>query len=557
MTNSVDIRPDHLRIVQGVLQDHLPADVKAWVFGSRAQWSAREGSDLDLALRGETEIDRTVMDALVDAFEDSDLPYTVDVVDINRVSKQFRQIVDAQKVRLTGYIQSNLKERGQDLATENGSLYHPHLPEHWERRPLYSLAQWVNGLAFRNIQFSPSGKPIIKIAEIKGGISGQTKFTQQVFDESVRVRTGDLLFAWSGQPETSIDAYHWSGPEGWLNQHIFRVTPGSDVDPSFFYYLLKYLKRNFVDIARNKQTTGLGHVTKRDLENIEAAIPAIEEQRAIASALGALDANIELDRQMNETLEEVARALFKSWFVDFDPVRAKMDGRWRRSESLPGLPTELYDLFPARLVQTSMGDVPQGWKLGALTDMVVLLSGGTPKTSITEYWNGNIPWYTAKDAPSLSDVFVVDAERRISQAGLDNSSTQILPAGTTVITARGTVGRLACLGVPMAMNQTCYGIRGMDDYPDFFTYWNVRMAITELQARTHGTIFDTITRQTFRLVNVVIPPLVLATAFETEVAAFMNQILANLQASRNLAALRDLLLPNLMSSGLRESDVPA
>ena len=223
----------------------------------------------------------------------------------------------------------------------------------------------------------------------------------------------------------------------------------------------------------------------------------------------------------------------------------------------PGLPTELYDLFPDRLAQTNTGDVPQGWKLGALTDMVVLLSGGTPKTSITEYWNGNIPWYTAKDAPSLSDVFVVDAERRISQAGIDNSSTQILPAGTTVITARGTVGRLACLGIPMAMNQTCYGIRGMDGYPDFFTYWNVRMAITELQARTHGTIFDTITRQTFRLVNVVIPPLVLATAFETEVAAFMSPILANLQASRNLAALRDLLLPNLMSSGLRELYVPA
>ena len=97
-------------------------------------------------------------------------------------------------------------------------LYHPIFPHHWKRQALYSLAEWVNGLAFRNIQFSESGLPVIKIAEIKGGISAQTKFTQQSFDESVRVNPGDMLFSWSGQPETSIDVFWWNGPEGWLNQ---------------------------------------------------------------------------------------------------------------------------------------------------------------------------------------------------------------------------------------------------------------------------------------------------------------------------------------------------
>ena len=117
-------------------------------------------------------------------------------------------------------------------------LYRPQFPDHWERRPLYSLAQWVNGLAFRNIQFSTAGMPVIKIAEIKGGISDQTKFTKQSFDESVRIRPGDLLFSWSGQPETSIDVFWWHGPVGWLNQHIFRVTTDPRVDETFFYYLL-------------------------------------------------------------------------------------------------------------------------------------------------------------------------------------------------------------------------------------------------------------------------------------------------------------------------------
>ena len=431
------------------------------------------------------------------------------------------------------------------------SLYHPHFADDWRRFNLHSLATWVNGLAFRNIQFSPRGKPVIKISEIKSGISSQTKFTEQSFDDSVRVEYGDLLFAWSGQPETSIDAYRWNGPSGWLNQHIFRVTPSTSVDDAFFYYLLKCLRPTFVAIARNKQTTGLGHVTRRDLEVLEVAVPPLPEQRIIADILGALDDKIELHRCTNETLEQMARALFKSWFVDFDPVRARTDGCWRRGESLPGLSADLYDLFPDRFVSSELGEIPEGWRVGSLADMVQLLSGGTPKTSVAEYWNGNIPWYTAKDAPLLSNVFAIDTERHISQSGVDNSATQILPAKTTIISARGTVGRLACLGRPMAMNQTCYGIRGVDGYPDFFTYWNTRRVVDELQARTHGTIFDTITRQTFQLVDIVIPPSDLAAAFEAMVSAYMDRVLANLRDSSNVASLRDALLPRLVSGDLR------
>ena len=157
-----------------------------------------------------------------------------------------------------------------------------------------------------------------------------------------------------------------------MNQHIFRVTPEQNVDEAFFYYLLRYLRPNFVAIARNKQTTGLGHVTKQDLEEIEAAIPPLLEQRAIAHVLGTLDDKIELNRRMNETLEAMARALFKSWFVDFDPVRAKMEGRWRRGESHPGLPADHYDLFPDRLVGSELGEIPEGWEVKALGEVVEL-----------------------------------------------------------------------------------------------------------------------------------------------------------------------------------------
>ena len=281
------------------------------------------------------------------------------------------------------------------------------------------------------------------------------------------------------------------------------------------------------------------------LRTIEIPLPPFSEQRAIAHILGTLDDKIELNRRMNETLEEMARALFKSWFVDFDPVRAKMEGRHT------GLPPDVDVLFPDRLVDSELGEIPEGWEVGVLDDAIELLSGGTPRTSVASYWDGDIPWYTAKDAPSLSDVFALDTERTITQAGVENSSTKILPVGTTIITARGTVGRLACLGIPMAMNQTCYGIQGAQGYSDFFTYWTVRKAVDELQSRTHGTIFDTITRQTFKIVDMVLPPVNVTEAFECTVNPIMGRILNNLHESQALTDQRDVLLPKLVSGELR------
>ena len=150
-----------------------------------------------------------------------------------------------------------------------------------------------------------------------------------------------------------------------------------------------------------------------------------------------------------------------------------------------------------------------------------------------------------------SDVFALNTERSITHEGIDNSAATLLPPRTTVITARGTVGRLACLGIPMAMNQTCYGIRGIDGYSDFFTYWNIRMAVGELQARTHGTIFDTITRQTFKLVDAVIPPKGTVSAFESLVSTPMHRILNNLHEAQTLTDTREVLLPMLVSGEMR------
>jgi type I restriction enzyme S subunit len=184
----------------------------------------------------------------------------------------------------------------------------PAQPDSWSECDLYGLAQWQNGLAFGANHFSGDGMPVIKIAELKNGVTSQTKRTAQQFGDEIRVTARDILFAWSGSPETSIDTFRWSGPTGWLNQHIFKVSAAPGVDQDFLFALLRGLRPRFISIAKDKQTTGLGHVTVQDLRALHVHIPPIDEQRRIAGVVGALDDKIEHNRKVRDRLRTLARS---------------------------------------------------------------------------------------------------------------------------------------------------------------------------------------------------------------------------------------------------------
>ncbi|MFN3626065.1 MAG: restriction endonuclease subunit S [Hyphomicrobium sp.] len=424
-------------------------------------------------------------------------------------------------------------------ALNRGWLYHPEFPAHWHRRSLYSLATWVNGIAFKDIQFAPTGRPVIKIAEIKGGISGQTKFTRQTFDESVFVRAGDLLFSWSGQPETSIDAFWWRGPAGWLNQHVFRVTPTDGIDKVFLYYLLRYLKPNFVGIARNKQTTGLGHVTKRDMENMEVAHPDLPEQRAIAHILGTLDDKIELNRRMSATLEAMARALFKAWFVDFEPVRAKAEGRWRKGESLPGLPAHLHDLFPDRLVETEEGMIPEGWRQAPLDQIADFLNG----LALQKY-----PGIGEADLP----VIKIAELRAGSASGSERASRAIPPQyvvedGDVLFSWSGSLLQRIWIGGRGALNQHLFKVTSRE-WPKWLHYFWVDHHLPRFQAiaASKATTMGHIQRHHLsEAITVIGPPDVMKGADE-RIAPLFRRSLTNSLEARTLSTVRDALLPKLL-----------
>ena len=530
---AIDITAEQRKTILALLEKHLP-NTTVWVYGSRAKWNARPQSDLDLVVFTTPEQKSQVF-TLREAFEESNLPFRVDLFVWDDVPERFRKYIKQDYVVFS--------DSTDDDPVGRNWLYHPQFPRHWKRKPLYSMAQWINGLAFRKIQFSTTGKPVIKIAEIKGGISGQTKFTQQTFDESVRIRFGDLLFSWSGQPETSIDAFWWRGPEGWLNQHVFRVTPINGVDSNFFFYLLRYLNPNFVAIARNKQTTGLGHVTKRDLENIEAALPDLSEQRAIAHILGILDDKIELNRRMNETLEAMARALFKSWFVDFEPVRAKMEGRDT------GLPPNVADLFPDRLVESELGAIPEGWEVVPLPEMIeVNPPRSLRKGEVAPYLDmANMPTRghapdTVPDRPFGSGMRFTNGDTLIARITpcLENGKTAYVDFLPHDRIGWGSTEYIVMRPIPPLPNEFAYCLARSTGFREF-----------AIQNMTGTSGRQRVPAKALSQFLLSLPPEPIATRFGQVVQPLFARASKAVSESRTLAALRDVLLPKLISGEMR------
>jgi type I restriction enzyme S subunit len=538
----IDIRPDHWAIVRDILQKHVP-QYEVWAFGSRAKWTAKEYSDLDLAVITDKPLGLSVSAALADDFSESDLPWKVDVVDWATTSESFRKIIERDKV----VVQE--AKTGRAIAGE------------WHTLRLGNVCRKIGSGATprggSNVYLERGDVALIRSQNVyNDGLhrDGLVYLTKQHAAElaNVQLEENDVLLNITGD---SVARSCQVAPDvlpARVNQHVAIIRP----DPSVLSP--RYLRYYLVSPLMQAEMLGLAAVgatrnalTKGMIESFEVPAPVdVDEQRAIAHILGTLDDKIELNRRMNETLEAIARAIFKSWFVDFDPVRAKASGKPPESICRRlGLAPDFLALFPDRLIDSELGEIPEGWEVKPFSETVQIIGGGTPKTSVAEYWGGDIPWFSVVDAPAESDVFVIDTEKKITQAGLDNSSARILPVGTTIISARGTVGKVALVGAPMAMNQSCYGLRGLDG-GTFFTYYATRELVSTLQQHSHGAIFDTITRDTFAGVRVVTFQPV-ATAFEAVVASLMAKIKANCTQKRTLAELRDTLLPKLLSGELR------
>ncbi|MGB0901984.1 restriction endonuclease subunit S [Halocynthiibacter sp.] len=324
----------------------------------------------------------------------------------------------------------------------------------------------------------------------------------------------------------------------------------------WLYYYLQSPEAKAELNARCRGTTQK-YVPLGELRKFPVKVPqqaTIRDQ--ISSLLSALDDKIELNRRMNETLEEMARALFRDWFVDFGPTRRQMEGATDPATIMgqafpPEKAATLAPLFP-----TKLGDdgLPEGWDEQPFEALVEIVGGGTPKTKVAEYWGGDIPWFSVVDAPTQGAVYVHSTEKSITTAGLENSSARMVPEGTTIISARGTVGKIGMAPGDMTFNQSCYALRPKKPVGERFIFLATGQLVERLKAMAHGSVFSTITRNTFSSLSFAGAGEPCYTAFEEIIAPLFAKIKANGQENQTLAEMRDLLLPKLMSGEIRLKD---
>lgn len=290
------------------------------------------------------------------------------------------------------------------------------------------------------------------------------------------------------------------------------------------------------ELKKRESGTTVTGIKQKELRKALLPIPTYDEQIKISEILINLDDKIELNHRMNNTLEQIAHTLFKRWFIDFE---------------FPDENGSPYRSSSGRTVDSELGEIPEGWKIGSILDYADLLSGGTPKTSVSEYWDGGIPWVSAKDVTSSHGTFILTTEKTITQKGIEKSNAKLLPKYTTVITARGTVGNVCILSEEMAINQTNYGLKIKYDYGDFFLFFIVLNLIQDMKRNAYGTVFDTITTKTFKQIQIALPPMRLIESFENIINNLMHKVLFYLEESQNLSSIRDSLLPKLMSGKIR------
>jgi type I restriction enzyme, S subunit len=366
--------------------------------------------------------------------------------------------------------------------------------------------------------------------------------------DNVEVRPGDVLLNITGDSVARCCAVDSSVLPARVNQHVAIVRPDPQkLDPRFLrYFLVSPLMQ-----AKMQSWAGAGAtrnaLTKGMIESFNVSAPReTKEQAAIGAVLGRLDDKIALNQRVNETLEGIVRALFKSWFVDFDPVRAK-------AGTGAGLPKGITDLFPDSFEKSDNREVPKGWRIGTIRECCDRVeNGGTPRRNVAEYWEPReVPWLTSGE---VRQKMVIDTENRISRNGLENSSAKLWPKETTVVALYGaTAGQVTLAANSLSANQACCALIAKPNWR-YFVYLHASSSVQALEQQARGSAQQNLSQQLVADLPTVICDKQVCKAFDDQVAPLFKKWVSNLCESQTLAAVRDTLLPKLISGELRIND---
>jgi type I restriction enzyme S subunit len=284
---------------------------------------------------------------------------------------------------------------------------------------------------------------------------------------------------------------------------VFEVINKNKLDPE--YLMLWFSRPEFDRYARFKSHGSVREVMGWDeMCNVELPVPSIEEQRSIVKAYKAITDRITLKKRINDNLLNTTDTIF-------------------------------FKMFSERKTDATI----------SFTDVVQLMGGGTPKTEEDSFWNGDVLFFTPKDVSHSP--FCVSTEKHLTVEGLNNCSSRLYPPFTTFVTCRGTVGNLAMAGVSMAMNQSCYALKGKDDFPPLFVFSFTRYVIATMKKKASGAVFSALVTRDFEMEKVFEPNIDDANLFQKRVEPLFAQILANTNEIQQLSDLQNALLAQLSS----------
>ncbi len=301
----------------------------------------------------------------------------------------------------------------------------------------------------------------------------------------------------------------------------FRLNDFETLLPEYARYL-------FRDISFRREVYNLAtgdirfNISQESLANIEIEIPDVPTQKEIAQILTSLDDKIELNLQMNQTLEAMAQAIFKEWFVNFN---------------FPGFDGELVD------------GLPKGWRKGKLGDVVDVKGGTTPSTAVDEYWNGDNYWTTPKDLSNVQSPVLIDTERKITDLGVKQISSGSLPKGTLLLSSRAPIGYLAISHIPISINQGYIAIQGKSVSNLFMLFW-LKQNMVSVKSKANGSTFQEISKTNFKLIDISIPSINVLNSFNEVIEPIFQKIVENVYSNLSLTKTRTTLLPKLMSGQL-------
>ena len=389
------------------------------------------------------------------------------------------------------------------------------------------------------------------IGEGKLALTGKG-VAKDVTSTKSRFNRGDILF---GKLRPYFRKVVRAPDDGLCSTDIWVVRAKPGVNQDYLFYCMA--SEDFVDFATSgSEGTRMPRAQWGHVSDYRLSLPRLPEQRAIAHVLGTLDDKIELNRQMNETLEEMARALFKSWFVDFEPVRAKMDGRWRRGESLPGLPAEHYDLFPNRLVSSEFGEVPEGWPIGEFNEIATQLRdnenpAASPDTVFSHF---SIPAYDEGQTP----------KRELGES-IKSTKSRVVQGTVLLSKLNPEIKRVWLADVASGERSICSTeFLVLQAKPPFQSSYVYCLALSPIFRQQIESIVTGTSKSHQRApanailsLEAIVPPARVIEAFETCAFGLLRSSMALRRGTRALTAQRNALLPRLMSGEVQMSKAKA